>query len=298
ALGRLDGNHDQVIDRADAAFKDILVWQDLNHDGISQSGELLTLAQKGIASIGLETSANGQWQGSNQILTNGHFTYIDGHSGTLAEVAFKYGGESGTQSRSPQAGGHLDGVVGNQASMKTGVISFDHLLQGNDLAYDMIRTDGVGGRDVDHDQGATSKAAGVATMDHEAMAWDGLGSNVGGSWWSLGESSHSFQGDAGVIHLGKELARILPKNDGSMTMDFPHPAEHQPAGDRVSAAIDSIVSSTVHGDYLATLGHEGSAGQDHGAEHVTVADDPVALAGIVAPVEEFHHHPVHGFGAG
>ncbi len=47
------GNGDGVISAADAVFRRLRVWVDANHDGVSQPGELLTLAQAGIASIEL-----------------------------------------------------------------------------------------------------------------------------------------------------------------------------------------------------------------------------------------------------
>ncbi len=40
ALSTLDSNHDGKIDAADEAFSKLTVWQDLNHNGITDSGEL------------------------------------------------------------------------------------------------------------------------------------------------------------------------------------------------------------------------------------------------------------------
>ena len=47
------GNGDGLISAADAVFAQLRLWVDANHDGVSQPGELLTLAQTGIASIEL-----------------------------------------------------------------------------------------------------------------------------------------------------------------------------------------------------------------------------------------------------
>lgn len=47
ALADLDDNGDGKIDAADKVFSSLRVWRDLNQDGISQEGELLTLAQEG-----------------------------------------------------------------------------------------------------------------------------------------------------------------------------------------------------------------------------------------------------------
>lgn len=45
------GNNDGAITSADAVWSDLVMWQDANSDGVSQSGELLTLSSFGITSI-------------------------------------------------------------------------------------------------------------------------------------------------------------------------------------------------------------------------------------------------------
>ena len=51
ALQHYDVNGDGVIDAQDPVFSKLRIWVDANHDGVSQSWELFTLAQKGITSI-------------------------------------------------------------------------------------------------------------------------------------------------------------------------------------------------------------------------------------------------------
>jgi len=51
ALADLDGNHDGIVNSNDAQFSNLRLWRDLNQDGISQTGELFTLASQNIVGI-------------------------------------------------------------------------------------------------------------------------------------------------------------------------------------------------------------------------------------------------------
>jgi Ca2+-binding RTX toxin-like protein len=82
AIAELDGNADGRIDAQDAAYTQLRIWRDLNQDGISQSGELSTLADTGIASIGVVGTATSIDLGNgNTQPWSGSFTRTDGTTG-------------------------------------------------------------------------------------------------------------------------------------------------------------------------------------------------------------------------
>lgn len=80
ALAALDTNADGVFNGTDAGFTQVRVWQDSNQDGVSQSNELFTLAQKDIASFGLSPNSvvtdlgNGNVVSGTTIVTRGNGT--------------------------------------------------------------------------------------------------------------------------------------------------------------------------------------------------------------------------------
>ncbi len=59
ALSKYDDNGDGRIDRADAVWSRLRLWQDRNHDGSSQADELLGLDKVGVHSISLAYAATG-----------------------------------------------------------------------------------------------------------------------------------------------------------------------------------------------------------------------------------------------
>ena len=86
ALASLDSNGDGVINSADPAYANLLVWQDQNHNGVSDQGELKTLATLGISSISLTASTASSSIDGQSVLAQGTFTYTSGGSGDYIMV--------------------------------------------------------------------------------------------------------------------------------------------------------------------------------------------------------------------
>lgn len=74
ALKSLDSNSDNQFTSADTAWSNVKVWVDADHDGVTDSGELKSLAALGITSINLaSTNQSGLVNGGNEVLATGTF---------------------------------------------------------------------------------------------------------------------------------------------------------------------------------------------------------------------------------
>jgi hypothetical protein len=84
ALADMDSNADGVVNASDTQFANLRVWRDLNQDGISQSGELFTLASLGIASINVaHTNVSTNLGNGNTLTATGSYTHTDGSTSTV-----------------------------------------------------------------------------------------------------------------------------------------------------------------------------------------------------------------------
>lgn len=88
ALAQEDSNGDGRVDSQDARWNDLRIWQDANQDGISQAGELKTLASLNIASINVAATAHSQvLPNGNEVADLGTYTTTGGTQGTLGETS-------------------------------------------------------------------------------------------------------------------------------------------------------------------------------------------------------------------
>lgn len=81
ALAELDGNADGIFNASDTQYTTLRLWRDLNQDGISQAGELQTLADTGVQSIRLSSTATSLSNGDAVLVQNSTYTRTDGATG-------------------------------------------------------------------------------------------------------------------------------------------------------------------------------------------------------------------------
>lgn len=119
ALKSLDSNADNQFTSADgAAWGEVKVWQDTNHDGITDVGELKTLDELGITAINLTpTVQSGLVRDGNEILASSTFTQIvNGQSVTKEALAANFIANPNGSSFSQSGTGTITTTEGNLTS--------------------------------------------------------------------------------------------------------------------------------------------------------------------------------------
>ena len=87
ALAELDENGDGKVDAADSAFKKLGVWRDLNHNGISEEGEISSLEDVRVQSLNLAYKNADQNLGNGNTLAEvGSYTDADGNEHIMGDL--------------------------------------------------------------------------------------------------------------------------------------------------------------------------------------------------------------------
>jgi len=89
AMRALDTNKDGVLDANDAAFAELMVWTDLDGNGVTGANELTNLSDLGINSISLNATKSTQTNNGNLIGLMGSYTTTDGKTHTMGDVWFQ-----------------------------------------------------------------------------------------------------------------------------------------------------------------------------------------------------------------
>ena len=85
-LSTYDSNSDHILNTSDSTWSKLRLWRDVNSNGLTDNGELLTLAEGGIKSIDLHyTTVNFTAEG-NRIHESSIFEKIGGGVGTLVDA--------------------------------------------------------------------------------------------------------------------------------------------------------------------------------------------------------------------
>lgn len=87
-LKEFDSDSNGIINKLDTKFGELLVWQDTNLNGITDSGELKSLSGLGITSIGLPTNANFSVTENGNIITNKSTFIQNGSSKEMKDIWF------------------------------------------------------------------------------------------------------------------------------------------------------------------------------------------------------------------
>jgi len=87
-----DTNGNGQVDAGDARFADLLIWRDLDGDGVSDAGELSGLVEGGVAAINLaaDRTTETATAGENLVYATGAFVRLDGTTGTLSDVMLAF----------------------------------------------------------------------------------------------------------------------------------------------------------------------------------------------------------------
>ncbi len=143
-LASYDSNGDGVIDANDEIYDSLVVWQDLNSDGVSDEGEMLTLAQLNIVSISLNSTPGDMHVEGNWISHVGTYLTGDGETHEIVDAWFQYDGSEGFISASDEADNFIFQAIHDSAveirdfDVTEDSVDLSALIEGQDDIGDAI----------------------------------------------------------------------------------------------------------------------------------------------------------------
>jgi len=88
-LAALDTNNDGMISNLDSRFGELTLWKDVNSDGRTDVGEIISLIDSQITSISLSAAIINETNNGNAVTHRSTFTRADGTTGRIDDVWFK-----------------------------------------------------------------------------------------------------------------------------------------------------------------------------------------------------------------
>lgn len=172
ALRGMDSNHDGKVDAQDAQFNQLRVWVDADSDGVTDAGELRSLADQGIASIDLAADGRSVQQNGNVVQAFSTYTTTDGVTHEVADVGFAVSQPAGVYSL--QNGAHFDwSAVADAAPTHIDMVSD---TAANTLKLSLSDVLGVPATDGVHKLTVTAGAN--DTVDLDFSEWTSAGTSV------------------------------------------------------------------------------------------------------------------------
>ena len=133
ALAQLDSNHDGVLNALDTAFSDLGVWVDSNSDGITQPGEIHSLASLNITQFNLNAASTAVNNNGNWILQDSTYVTSNGTTHQLSDVWFQNGPAASSSASSSTAQSNSFATT-QVASLSIEPIPTPNLAQFNSLS--------------------------------------------------------------------------------------------------------------------------------------------------------------------
>lgn len=102
-LAALDDNADGIIDSRDASFGSLLLWRDGDVDGITDAGELMSLAEAAVDHLELTYASHDGYRDEGNLIGETSSAMVAGRIAEMGDIYFRHerpvAGEQGTQSQ-------------------------------------------------------------------------------------------------------------------------------------------------------------------------------------------------------
>lgn len=204
-----DTNRDGRISASDAQFSQLRIWQDKNGNGITDSGELRTLTQAGIASLSLTSAATDWASGGNRVRGFTTFTRADGSQGMAADVELGYAGPGWNSS-----------VAGNLVKLtQTGGLAFG-LASGATALNVNVTAQGLGGAIGGSGADTLTATGSTAVVLQGGAGNDTLLGGGGDDWLSGGDGIDVLRAGAGDDVLLVDAEDLVSGLDGGAGFDI------------------------------------------------------------------------------